>query len=169
MSERIASAMVNKQGIIGHRQVVYYKGMPFLFSFSGLALSSLNSYIFPLQLLSLPPLFSMFSSAKSNPDTEIPDLSGKVVFIAGGEVKFEWSLPLQTNAHSLGKSALGKETATQLAKHNPSAIYITALEIQKGHLAVVDIKKAVPGGKIHLLQMDLASLKSVQRCCQAIS
>ncbi|PMD47424.1 NAD(P)-binding protein [Hyaloscypha variabilis F] len=85
----------------------------------------------------------MFQSGGFNPDTDILDLSGKVIFITGG-------------------TGLGKETATQLAKHSPSAIYITARDTQKGDIAAADIRNAVPSANITVLQMDLASLKSVQ-------
>lgn len=72
----------------------------------------------------------------------------------------------QANIQPLGNSGLGKETATQLAKHNPSAIYITARDIQKGRLTIADIKTTIPNTKVTVLQMDLASLKSVQNAAK---
>jgi len=79
-----------------------------------------------------------------SPDKDIPDLAGKVIIVTGGN------------------GGLGKETILQLAKHNPSNIYLAARSQQKAKDAILDIKKVVPEAKIEYLQLDLGSLASVQ-------
>ncbi|KAH7354664.1 hypothetical protein BKA65DRAFT_475148 [Rhexocercosporidium sp. MPI-PUGE-AT-0058] len=81
--------------------------------------------------------------ASFNPATDIPDLSGKVIFITGGN------------------AGLGKESALKLAKHNPSKIIIASRDKPKGFAAIQTIAKIVPNVKYELIQMDLASLSSV--------
>lgn len=82
-----------------------------------------------------------------SPDTDIPDLAGKVIIVTGGS------------------SGLGKESALQLAKHNPSAIYITARTEARALAAMAEIHEAVPAskGKIKFLELDLGSLASVKK------
>ncbi|OBT56117.1 hypothetical protein VE04_04154 [Pseudogymnoascus sp. 24MN13] len=69
----------------------------------------------------------------------------------------------------LGNNGLGKQSALQLAKHNPTAIYITSRSLEKGLVAIAEIEAAVPGVKLHLLQLDLASLESVQNAAKEFS
>ena len=78
-----------------------------------------------------------------NPDLDIKDLSGKVIIVTGGN------------------TGLGKEAVLQLAKHNPSHIYLAARTPSKGEAAVAAIKEAVPSAQISYLPLDLASFSSV--------
>lgn len=81
------------------------------------------------------------------PDTDIPDLDGKVIIVTGGS------------------SGLGKESALQLAKHNPAAIYLTARTEARASAAIDEIQQAVPAikGKVKFLALDLGSLASVKK------
>ncbi|RDW92648.1 NAD(P)-binding protein-22 [Coleophoma crateriformis] len=75
--------------------------------------------------------------------TGIPDLSGKVIFITGGN------------------TGLGKEAALQLAKHNPANIFLGSRSEERGLAAIADIVATVPRARLTLIPMDLASLDSV--------
>ena len=55
------------------------------------------------------------------PDRDIPDLSGKVIFVTGGNV------------------GLGKETFLQFSKHNPAHIFLAARTESKARQAIEDI------------------------------
>ncbi|KAI4724762.1 NAD(P)-binding protein [Aureobasidium sp. EXF-10728] len=87
-----------------------------------------------------------------NPTKDIPDLSGKVIVVTGGS------------------SGLGKESVHQLAKHNPDKIYLAARTSQRGNAAIEEIVQAVPSarGKIHYLEVDMASFASVNRAAARI-
>ncbi|SPJ93293.1 related to retinol dehydrogenase 12 [Fusarium torulosum] len=78
------------------------------------------------------------------PDRDIPDLSGKVILVTGGN------------------SGLGKESILQLAKHNPDNIFMGARSEAKAKEAIGEIKKAVPDAKIQFLPLDLSSFASVR-------
>jgi NAD(P)-dependent dehydrogenase (short-subunit alcohol dehydrogenase family) len=78
-----------------------------------------------------------------NPDTDIPDLSGKTILVTGGN------------------SGLGKESVRQFAKHK-SKVYMGARSEEKAAAAIADIKKQVPDADITFLELDLASLESVK-------
>ncbi|KAM0332008.1 hypothetical protein ACHAQA_002274 [Verticillium albo-atrum] len=88
-----------------------------------------------------------------SPDHDIPDLSGKVILVTGAS------------------SGLGKESALQLAKHNPEAIYITARTEARATAAIEEIHIAVPTskGKLKFLELDLGSLASVQKAAETFS
>ena len=77
-------------------------------------------------------------------DFRIPDLSGKVILVTGGN------------------SGLGKESILQLAKHNPQQIFLTARSTAKAEEAIQDIKTAVPHVNVSFVTMDLACLNSVK-------
>ncbi|KAJ6111782.1 hypothetical protein N7523_007843 [Penicillium sp. IBT 18751x] len=90
----------------------------------------------------------MFFSGKNltfNPDKDIPDLSGKVILVTGGN------------------NGLGKESIKQLAKHNPAKIYMGARNKDKAHAAIADIQEEVPSARIMFLEIDLASFSSIKK------
>ncbi len=61
----------------------------------------------------------------------------------------------------IGNTGLGKETIDQLAKHDPSHIYLAARTPSKGEAAVADVKKANPSANVTFLPLDLASFDSI--------
>lgn len=85
----------------------------------------------------------MFWGKSFDPDVDIKDLGGKVIIVTGGN------------------TGLGKEAVLQLARHNPSHIYLAARTPSKGEAAVAEIKSAVPSAQISYLPLDLASFNSV--------
>ncbi|PQE07435.1 hypothetical protein CJF30_00007178 [Rutstroemia sp. NJR-2017a BBW] len=95
-------------------------------------------------------LFGFFSrsSVAFNAEKDIPDLSGKVILVTGGNV------------------GLGLETILQLSKHNPSRIYLVARTQSKAESAIQEIQSKVPNAPISFLHCDLTSLPSVQKCAQ---
>lgn len=102
----------------------------------------------------------MFWGKTFNPATDIPDLHGKVILVTGGRAPFSCGYihPLTTE---IGNTGLGKETIDQLAKYDPSHIYLAARTPSKGQAAVADVKKATPTANITFLPLDLASFDSI--------
>lgn len=62
-----------------------------------------------------------------------------------------------------GNAGLGKEAALQLAKHNPSRIFIGSRSEKKAQVTIAEIVAAVPTAQLSAIQMDLASLASVAK------
>ncbi|KAH7093448.1 hypothetical protein FB567DRAFT_487788 [Paraphoma chrysanthemicola] len=81
---------------------------------------------------------------------DIPDLAGKVILVTGGN------------------SGLGRESVLELAKHNPSKIYLASRNAARGIEAIDLIKMEVPKAQVVLLLCDLSSLQSVQQAAQQI-
>jgi retinol dehydrogenase-12 len=79
-----------------------------------------------------------------NPDTDIPSLDGKVIFITGGNL------------------GLGKQSAKYLAVHNPAEIWIAARNSETGNSAVEEIKQVSPNVLVRFLQLDLGSFDSIK-------
>ncbi|KAJ6780367.1 hypothetical protein PWT90_03575 [Aphanocladium album] len=84
-----------------------------------------------------------------NPDTEIPDLAGKVILITGG-----------TNG-------IGKTAVQELAKHKPAHIYFTGRNQQ----AADELIAALPSGSsaATFLACDMTSLESIRQAAAAFS
>ena len=51
----------------------------------------------------------------------------------------------------------------QLANHSPKAIILCCRTISKGQEALKDIKNVVSYAKVEILQLDLASFKSIEK------
>ncbi|KAL8808511.1 MAG: hypothetical protein Q9182_000062 [Xanthomendoza sp. 2 TL-2023] len=85
----------------------------------------------------------MSGAKRFSPDGDIPNLSGKVIIVTGGN------------------TGLGKESVLQLAKHNPSRIFLAARTPSKAEASIKEIKKVVPSANITYLKLDLCSFKSV--------
>ncbi|KAH7230211.1 retinol dehydrogenase [Fusarium redolens] len=84
-----------------------------------------------------------------NPDKDISDLSGKVIFVTGGN------------------AGLGKQTILRLSKHNPAHIFLAARTKSKALAAIEDIHKAVPdAAPITYINLDLASFDSIQQAAK---
>ncbi|KAH7016587.1 hypothetical protein B0J12DRAFT_611131 [Macrophomina phaseolina] len=84
-------------------------------------------------------------SVSFEPEKHIPDLSGRVIIVTGGN------------------NGLGKESIRQLAKHSPAKIYMGARSESKAQAAISDIKREVPSADIYFLKIDLASFASIKQ------
>ncbi|KAE8351363.1 hypothetical protein BDV28DRAFT_137226 [Aspergillus coremiiformis] len=79
------------------------------------------------------------------PKRDIGDLSGKVIFVTGGN------------------TGLGKETIIQLAQHNPSRIYLAARDATKAREAISSIQgNASAPVDIRHISLDLSSFQSIR-------
>ncbi|KAE8452054.1 hypothetical protein EG329_002219 [Mollisiaceae sp. DMI_Dod_QoI] len=92
-----------------------------------------------------------FGQSVFNPEEDIPDLSGKVILVTGGN------------------SGLGEASVLQFAKHNPQTIYLATRSKEKAQEAIVRIQNAVPSAKIIFLPLDLASLRSVREAANIVN
>lgn len=89
---------------------------------------------------------------KFDPEKDIADLAGKVIFITGGN------------------TGLGKETVLQLAKHRPAHIYLAARSKERAEKAISEIRERAPAAAdvpISFVELDLASFASVRRAVAA--
>jgi len=75
---------------------------------------------------------------------DIPDLSGKVAVVTGGN------------------GGLGLETSRQLAAHG-ALVVIGARNLEKAEAARRDIEATVPGARLEIRKLDLGSLDSIAR------
>jgi NAD(P)-dependent dehydrogenase (short-subunit alcohol dehydrogenase family) len=57
----------------------------------------------------------------------------------------------------------------RLAKHNPSAIFLCSRDAAKGENAIKEIEAIHPSGRIKLLELDLASLKSISKAAESFT
>lgn len=86
--------------------------------------------------------------ARWTPERDIPSLQGKVILITGGNI------------------GLGKQSALELAKHDPAEIWIAARNAQTSAAAIKEIQNQAPHVSFKFLELDLSSLASVQKAAQ---
>ncbi|KAM0330231.1 hypothetical protein ACHAQA_004407 [Verticillium albo-atrum] len=89
-----------------------------------------------------------------NPQKDIPNLAGKVFLVTGGN------------------SGLGEATIAAIAQHNPAKIYLGARSVAKAKEAITRIRAASPeaaSANIEILELDLASLKSVEAAASRLN
>ncbi|KAJ7129563.1 oxidoreductase [Mycena epipterygia] len=87
---------------------------------------------------------------KFNPATDIPDLTGKVIFVTGGT------------------GGIGKESVLALAKHNPERIYFSGRDGERAASIIAQIKSTAPSVAPVFLECDLTSLASVEKAAKQI-
>ncbi|EMC92078.1 hypothetical protein BAUCODRAFT_38107 [Baudoinia panamericana UAMH 10762] len=85
-----------------------------------------------------------------NPEQDIPDLSGKVVLVTGGN------------------AGIGAATVRALVPHNPT-IYLCARNISSAEALVDEIKQKQPKANITILKLDLGSFDSIKACAHAFN
>ncbi|GAM37421.1 short-chain dehydrogenase [Talaromyces pinophilus] len=83
-----------------------------------------------------------------NPEKDIPELNGKVIFITGGT------------------SGLGRASVTSLAKHNPAHIYFTGRNNKAAQKLIDEVQTEKPLVKLTFVKMDMTSLVSVKEACK---
>ncbi|KAK5047353.1 hypothetical protein LTR84_006876 [Exophiala bonariae] len=89
---------------------------------------------------------------KFTPDQDIPDLSGRVVLVTGGNV------------------GLGRETVRQIAKHNPALIYLAARTKSKAEATIAELKAENPNAApISFLDLDLSSFESIKKAAATLN
>lgn len=91
-----------------------------------------------------PPQTSSF-----HPDRDIPDLSGKVILVTGGN------------------AGIGASIVHALAAHHPSCIYLCARTPRKAETVIANLQQQFPRAKIRALQLDLNSFESIRACAKA--
>ncbi|GFG10709.1 uncharacterized oxidoreductase C736.13 [Aspergillus udagawae] len=79
-----------------------------------------------------------------NPDTDIPNLDGKIIFVTGGT------------------GGIGKTTILSLAKHKPDHIVFTGRNARRADEVIDEVHKTSPGVLITFLECDLSSFQSVE-------
>lgn len=90
-----------------------------------------------------PPQPSSF-----HPDRDIPDLSGKVILVTGGN------------------AGIGASIVHALAAHHPSCIYLCARTPRKAETVIANLQQQFPRAKIRALQLDLNSFESIRACAK---
>ncbi|KAK2773271.1 hypothetical protein FQN53_004182 [Emmonsiellopsis sp. PD_33] len=87
------------------------------------------------------------------PQQDIPDLSGKVVVVTGGD------------------SGLGATKISLLAPHHPSTIYLCALPafVSNAEDLVSLIKHSYPDVNVEVVPLDLSSFDSIKKCAAHIN
>lgn len=113
--------------------------------------------------------FNYIGGVSFSPEKDIPDLSGKVALVTGGMFMIHprrrlWLVQGSTITDKItGNGGLGKESILQLAKHNPTKIFLAARTESKAVEAIKSIKSSVSNNvDITWLPLDLMSTQSIR-------
>ena len=104
-----------------------------------------------------------------NPDTDIPSLAGKVIFITGGKHQYNpmsISLPLTTPT---GTAGLGAGSIAALAKHDPAQIFFSGRNEKSATKLISSIRATIPNANLTFFKCDISSLASVQECARLLT
>lgn len=102
-----------------------------------------------------------------NPDSEIPDLSGKVYFITGGAyAMINIASELQILILSAGTAGLGYESVLTLAAHKPGHIYFSGRSDKSAEALLKVTRSKYPKTPVTFIKCDLASLDSVKNAAK---
>lgn len=86
-----------------------------------------------------------------HPDKDIPDLSGKVILVTGGN------------------AGIGASIVKLLAAHNPARLYVCARSPKKAQELIDTIHNDHPKANLEALQLDLNSFDSIKACAAAFN
>ncbi|MCJ1380663.1 hypothetical protein MMC17_003771 [Xylographa soralifera] len=86
-----------------------------------------------------------------DPEKDIPELFGKVIFVTGGT------------------AGLGKESVLAFAKHHAEHIYFSGRNAKSAEAVISDVKAVAPNVRVTFLECDLASLASVEKAAKQFS
>ncbi|KAJ6568673.1 NAD(P)-binding protein, partial [Mycena capillaripes] len=89
----------------------------------------------------------MHFAPKFDPARDVPDLSGKIVLVTGGN------------------SGLGYETVKVMLLKN-ATVYLAARSASKGNAAIAELETGT-GKRAQLIELDLADLRSVRKAAEA--
>ncbi|ERF73849.1 hypothetical protein EPUS_05554 [Endocarpon pusillum Z07020] len=131
------------------------KSPPLIFWANILGIVETTGFITPYLLHPIQGFHTYFPTTGApsfNPENSIRALAGKVILVTGGN------------------NGLGRETTLQLAKHNPSKIYLTSRTQSKGEEAVKSIRKSLgqSGTDLQNLSLDLASFSSIRSAVESV-
>ena len=93
-------------------------------------------------------MLSNCSSVSFNPETDLPPLDGRVIFVTGGT------------------HGLGKQSVLEFARHNPREIWLAARNVVQARIVANEITQIVPGATIQILELDLTSFSSVEKAAE---
>lgn len=110
--------------------------------------SILPEIIFTL-ICNISILFPKPATRNFKPSRDLPSLDGKVLLITGGT------------------AGLGRGALLALLQHAPAEIVFSGRNVQSAEAVIAEARQAAPGVPVTFLQMDLASLESVQKAARS--
>jgi NAD(P)-dependent dehydrogenase (short-subunit alcohol dehydrogenase family) len=122
---------------------------------------STSAFCFIACLVTMSGLTINPGGVQFNPDTDIPDLAGKIILVTGGVFvpSARQSNPVLTKT---GTAGIGKTTILSLCAHNPRHIVFTGRNRTRANEVISEASKISPNVPLTFLECDQSSLKSVE-------
>ena len=111
-----------------------------------------------------------FLSRGFNPDTDLPDLTGKVILVTGGKCVWYLGLVCISFSDSHDSSGIGLVAIQQLARHG-AKVYMGARNEEKAQAAIEKLhaEGLGPGnGQVLWLKLDLSDPREVVKAAQEL-